>query len=65
LEAAAKVQYGPIKGDLGAKYFKAWDPCKEGVGSLIAKLGAGPIQLDLTDLSKSAVKGRMEDLKKT
>ncbi|KRF04875.1 hypothetical protein ASG89_21520 [Paenibacillus sp. Soil766] len=63
-EAAAKVQYGPIKGELGAKYFKAWDPCKEGEGSLIAKLGAGPVQLDVTDLSKSAIKGKFDDLRK-
>lgn len=63
-EAAAKAQYGPLKGELGAKYFKAWDPCKEGEGSLIAKLGAGPIQLDLTDLSKTAVKGKFDDLRK-
>ncbi|NQX58142.1 fibronectin type III domain-containing protein [Paenibacillus qinlingensis] len=63
-EAAAKAQYGPLKGELGAKYFKAWDPCKEGEGSLIAKLGAGPVQLDLTDLSKSAIKGKFDDLRK-
>ncbi|NOU68966.1 hypothetical protein GC096_33645 [Paenibacillus sp. LMG 31461] len=63
-EAAAKAQYGPIKGELGAKYFKAWDPCKEGEGSLIAKLGAGPVQLDFTDLSKSAIKGKFDDLRK-
>ncbi|MFC0211038.1 fibronectin type III domain-containing protein [Paenibacillus chartarius] len=64
-EAAAKVQYGPLKGELGGKYFKAFDPCQEGEGKLIAKLGAGPIQLDLTDLSKSAVKGKEADLGKT
>lgn len=63
-EAAAKVQYGPLKGELGAKYFKAWDPCKEGEGSLIAKLGAGPVQLDFNDLSKSAIKGKFDDLRK-
>ncbi len=64
-EAAAKAQYGPLKAEVGGKYFKAFDPCQEGAGKLIAKLGAGPIQVDLKDLSKSAVKGKEADLKKS